>query len=129
MPVPEEAKETDAKRPIHEAVGDRVAARRGVRQQLEEADAAVAQAVIHGFGMEQGHRVEHVQGRPAYEEFYHHNEEHSDDALFGGQGPVLVSLMPPNGTGSFSAPGQGRRVRTLRVSCSECRSCSNGNKN
>lgn len=80
--APEQIEERLPEATAHEAVGDGVAARRRVRQQLEEADGRVAQVVVDGARPEQGHRVDHVQRRPADEKLQHHHEQHFDDAFF-----------------------------------------------
>lgn len=92
-PAPEHVQERLAEAGVHEAVRDGVAAARAVGQQLEEADARVAEARVDGPVVEQGDRVDHVQRRPAQEELEHQHEQHLDHALLAQQ--VLFGVGAP----------------------------------
>lgn len=70
----EQVQECLSKADVHEAVRDRIAAWRRVRQQLEEADCGVAEILVDGFRIEQCNRVYHVERRPTYEEFNDNHE-------------------------------------------------------
>lgn len=70
------------KAPVHETVGDRIAARRRIGEQLKVADGRVAKGLIHKLLIEQSNGVDDIQWCPTDEELQHHDKQHLDDALF-----------------------------------------------
>jgi hypothetical protein len=72
----EKIKKSLSKSYVHEAVRDRIAARRRERQQLEEADCGVAKILIHCLWIEQTYCVDNVQRRPTDKKLQDNYEEH-----------------------------------------------------
>lgn len=80
------AEEADERLPeflVHEAVGDGVAARTAVGQQLHQRHPRAAHRLVDRPRPEQVPRVEHVQRCPAHEEFDHQHEQHADNLALG----------------------------------------------
>ena len=78
--------------PVHEAVGNGVAARRHVRQQVQQRLDDGADVAPGAGPVEDDPGTQHVGGRPEDEELHHDHEQHLDHALLGGAGLVAVGL-------------------------------------
>jgi len=74
----EEPEERLTKFFVHEAVRDGIAAAGDISQQLHQADTGTADHRVHEIRRKKIPRIDHVQWRPAYEEFQHNHEEHPD---------------------------------------------------
>lgn len=91
----EQLQETFAKAHVHEAVGDGIAAAGRVGQQLQQADASVADGVVDILVGEEDDGVDGVERRPADEELQHHHAQHLDDALFVAEAALRVGAPQP----------------------------------
>lgn len=94
--APEGVDEGPPEAGVHEAVGDGVAAGRGVGQQLQEADGRVAHVLVHHRPEQHRHRVDHVQGRPADEELQDEDEQHLHHSLLALQALAFVRATRHN---------------------------------
>lgn len=74
----EESEERLAKFFVHETVRDGIAATGDVSQQLHQTDAGATYDRVHKLGREKVPRIDHMQRRPAHEEFQNYHKEHPD---------------------------------------------------
>jgi len=74
----EKPEERLAKFSVHETVRDGIAAAGDVGKQLHETDAGATDDRVHEVRREKVPCIDHMQRRPAHEEFQDYYEEHPD---------------------------------------------------